>query len=69
MNSNQILNRIVQLEQIAQPASKQNRYICYVDAGADRDEVLAQFKIDNDVTDTDIIHVVKFVTPETVSRQ
>ena len=46
-----------------------NCYVCYVDVGEDRDEVVAKFKLDNNVKDGDKLHVVKFVTPETVRRQ
>lgn len=56
--------RIKELEQKRAPEA--NRYICYVDVGEDCDLVVARFKQDNDVTDTDTVHVVQFVTPEMV---
>ena len=60
-----IQSRIVQLEQRLLPESNKS-YICYVETGADRDEVVDRFCQDNNVQKGDILHVVKFVSAEKV---
>ena len=55
-----IEKRIKALEQKHAPA---NSYICYVHPDEDRDEVLAKFRLDNNVKGG-IVHVVKFVSRE-----
>ena len=55
--------RIEQLEQwVAQKTI--NHFFCYVDAGADRDQVVEKFRIDNDVKDDDEVRIVQYVSSE-----
>ena len=58
MSANNIERRLSLLEQKQAPT---NSHVVLVRAGEDRDEVLAQFKIDKNVQGG-IFHVVKFVS-------
>ena len=61
MRTTNIQNRIKLLEQRVLPQS-QNSYVCIVDPGKDRDEVVERFRLDNNVQDGDRLHVVVFLS-------
>lgn len=60
MNLIQLTKKLEALEQ--SNTAVNNSYVCYVDVGQDRDEVVERFRLDNNVQDGDIVHVVKFVS-------
>ena len=63
MRTTNLQNRIKMLEQRVLPQSR-NSYVCIVDPGKDRDEVVERFRLDNNVKGGDIVHVVRFKSRE-----
>ena len=59
-----IQDRIALLEQRVLPQRIINRFLCFVDAGADRDKVVEKFRLDNNVQDDDKLIVLQYVSPE-----
>ena len=64
MTPRNIQDRIALLEPRVLPQRIINRFLCFVDAGADSDKVVEKFRLDNNVQDGDEILVIQYVSPE-----
>lgn len=64
MRTRNIQDRLALLEQRLLPQTSANRFLCFVEAGANRDKTVEKYCLDNNVQDDDKLIVIQYVSAE-----